>query len=860
MRSSKRVRLTSGETGQITSGINRVECNGDCAGHYDTLGIYKSLYVDDPDDIYPESNEVMVKDLCRWPVDDYYNIWIVHKIGPPEDSVKGFAYLPGVEDDKDGAVILYSAFGIGEEFNDILRPETRYNRTITHQSGHYLNLYDTYEGDNNGTQCPPNNNCNLDGDKCCDTPPHIRSNGDCNPSGTNSCANDSSNVYFVHNYMDASSEVCKNEFTVDQSVRMWDLLDHGLRSTFKESNGCGNVYSPPPSCGCNLIQNWNFEIFTTNNPADPNTPESENLEDIAFWDKFSNTPWYCYMGDNTYVGVKNESFISSMPLVNLEYDKKYELNYKYSVQRLNDIIPPLYTDIVIRFRLVTLRQNGTIQSSILLPASSPMYYDYPSSAGFPTYSDYFCYPNQYEEDNPNIDFTMYWNNVSSQFLSETTDGPFYLLCEVFYNDDKASIYFDDITFCDCPSLCVGTPQLDFSQNECTVQFSASSTADPDESEFAMYSWDFGDGSPIETGQNVTHDYMWDGTYTVCLTMDCGDDIKGPVCQEITVSSDCDSCTPYAVDISVQQCSDGDSYLADFYIDQIPDGYKPCNENGQFMYSDQADIQVNSYYLDENSNNNTLYISINITPYGSSFGSDITSHIMLCSENGSQICYYLNRPMVGSQCENCDQLYQYDLYASCNEDLSSDNKYVYGGSYTFPQGTLDCTGSSKFISDEAGLNISQNGNAIDYYIVTTKDHPFIAKVMYVCTDNDGNQNCLSFNIQVLQVCPRKKKGGKKGGSIIASEQDINGSKPMENFVISNPVSDILYIYNKNFMKMDKEVKIDILDQMGKMVLSKKIIGYYYRNSINLSGFNQGIYFIRFNVGTEIISTKKFVVIK
>ncbi|HHH52839.1 MAG TPA: PKD domain-containing protein, partial [Bacteroidetes bacterium] len=529
--------------GVATDGINRVYCTGNCAMGYDTIGISPSI------------NEDLVKDLSRWPIDKYYNIWVVHKIGEPIPDAKGFSYLPGGDPDLDGTVILFSAFGKGEEFDDVLEPDTRLNRTLTHHTGHYLDLYDTYEGDNNGTQCPPNGNCELDGDKCCDTPPHIRSNGDCNPSGTNSCANDSANVYFVHNYMDASSEVCKNEFTVDQSVRMWDLLDHGLRSTFKESNGCGNVYSPPPSCGCNLIQNWNFEIFTTNNPADPNTPESENLEDIAFWDKFSNTPWYCYMGDNTYVGVKNESFISSMPLVNLEYDKKYELNYKYSVQRLNDIIPPLYTDIVIRFRLVTLRQNGTIQSSILLPASSPMYYDYPSSAGFPTYSDYFCYPNQYEEDNPNIDFTMYWNNVSSQFLSETTDGPFYLLCEVFYNDDKASIYFDDITFCDCPSLCVGTPQLDFSQNECTFQFSASSTADPDESEFALYSWDFGDGSPIETGQNVTHDYMWDGTYTVCLTMDCGDDIKGPVCQEIMVSSGCESCEPRGEIINAQQCSD-----------------------------------------------------------------------------------------------------------------------------------------------------------------------------------------------------------------------------------------------------------------------------------------------------------------
>ena len=142
--------------GYPTSGIDRIYCTGNCALGYDMIGIV------------PNTNEIKVKDLSRWPVEHYYNIWVVHKIGVSAPEPNGFSYMPGANPDLEGAVVLYSAFGIGHEFDGILDPTTNLNRTITHITGHYLDLFHTFEGDNNGTECPSNNDCIHQGDWCCD--------------------------------------------------------------------------------------------------------------------------------------------------------------------------------------------------------------------------------------------------------------------------------------------------------------------------------------------------------------------------------------------------------------------------------------------------------------------------------------------------------------------------------------------------------------------------------------------------------------------------------------------------------------------------------------------------------------------
>ncbi|MBL0043307.1 MAG: hypothetical protein IPP33_02470 [Flavobacteriales bacterium] len=88
------------------------------------------------------------------------------------------------------------------------------SNVLAHELGHAFNLYHTFEGDNNGTQCPPNGACGTDGDQVCDIPPHIRP-GSCNPAGTNSCDGGSAQSLHIFNYMNYSS-CAVNMFTAGQ--------------------------------------------------------------------------------------------------------------------------------------------------------------------------------------------------------------------------------------------------------------------------------------------------------------------------------------------------------------------------------------------------------------------------------------------------------------------------------------------------------------------------------------------------------------------------------------------------------------------------------------------------------------------
>jgi hypothetical protein len=130
-------------SGNATTGINRV--NGTLADpNYANIG-------------YSNSNGNALRDLGRWATDKYLNIWIVNKF---ESGIGGFGNYPD-DDPYNGTVITGN-----------------YYKLAVHELGHVFSLLHTFEGDNNGTTCPADNNCLTDGDYVCDTPPHSRE--DCN--------------------------------------------------------------------------------------------------------------------------------------------------------------------------------------------------------------------------------------------------------------------------------------------------------------------------------------------------------------------------------------------------------------------------------------------------------------------------------------------------------------------------------------------------------------------------------------------------------------------------------------------------------------------------------------------------------
>lgn len=157
---------------------------------------------------------IMIKEAGgknAWPAQHYLNIWVGNVAG-----VLGFAYMPGSKND--GVVIGYRYMGILDK-----APPFHLGRTLTHEVGHWLNLYHTW-GLNIG--------CEVD-DEVSDTPNSAEPNYGCRPDHT-SCTE----VDMVENYMDYSDDECMNLFTEGQITRMEALFaPGGYRSSIHNSPG-----------------------------------------------------------------------------------------------------------------------------------------------------------------------------------------------------------------------------------------------------------------------------------------------------------------------------------------------------------------------------------------------------------------------------------------------------------------------------------------------------------------------------------------------------------------------------------------------------------------------------------------------
>jgi len=131
------------------------------------------------------------------------NVLNVYTVGFPGSSLLGYSTFPwsyGVASSLDGIIILYSTLPGGST------PNHNLGRTLTHEAGHWLGLYHTFQGA-----------CIGKGDLVDDTPAVRAPNFGC-PTQRDSCTG--GGVDMISNFMDYTDDACKKGFTPGQISRL----------------------------------------------------------------------------------------------------------------------------------------------------------------------------------------------------------------------------------------------------------------------------------------------------------------------------------------------------------------------------------------------------------------------------------------------------------------------------------------------------------------------------------------------------------------------------------------------------------------------------------------------------------------
>lgn len=173
------------------------------------------------------SDDNGVKALSYWNSAKYFNVWVVASIsndGQP-GLILGYAQFPGIGGaSTDGVVVRSDYIGsIGTGANNMSQ-----GRTLTHEAGHWLGLFHTFQGGCSG----------FFDDQCDDTPPQAEATPSNCPHNANTCSNDSPDLPDqVENYMDYSNGACQNMFTLDQK----DRFDGVLAGTRAQIHSASNL-------------------------------------------------------------------------------------------------------------------------------------------------------------------------------------------------------------------------------------------------------------------------------------------------------------------------------------------------------------------------------------------------------------------------------------------------------------------------------------------------------------------------------------------------------------------------------------------------------------------------------------------
>lgn len=207
-------------------------------------------------DMSTHYSNAKLAEIASYNPDQYINIRIVKDVCLGIDcNRKGYAVngLLGSQKFRNGITLEYNVVG-KSSIDDVI---------LIHEMGHYLGLYHTF---NKGCK---NDNCLVDGDKVCDTPPDDNTSPFACNFDANSCKTDEddSSIYNPfrsilqgglgdqydqhRNYMDYASTLCSDRFTMGQSARMRWFINE-VFPTLLSSHACKPPCEKPIDLNCFL--------------------------------------------------------------------------------------------------------------------------------------------------------------------------------------------------------------------------------------------------------------------------------------------------------------------------------------------------------------------------------------------------------------------------------------------------------------------------------------------------------------------------------------------------------------------------------------------------------------------------------
>lgn len=217
------------DNGNPTTGINRID-GGALSQVYFDEGLHGVIYG-------KGESENTITSWSKWDKNRVCNIWVVWAFDDNGggSGVQGQSRIPSSYlNTSDGIDLIFNTLGLrridnvyGSEGTFYLKIYTDLGKTLTHEMGHYLGLYHTFQG-NSCTET----NCAQQGDYVCDTPPTIKSSNGQFPAcnGTQQVAN----------YMDYTPQAYKRMLTNGQNNRMVAAVE-AFRSSLLTSDALSNL-------------------------------------------------------------------------------------------------------------------------------------------------------------------------------------------------------------------------------------------------------------------------------------------------------------------------------------------------------------------------------------------------------------------------------------------------------------------------------------------------------------------------------------------------------------------------------------------------------------------------------------------